>query len=183
MPSLARLLSSANKSKSKSKSTSNAIIASDGQSLSHTALSSFVNSFTLPIEHISSSGKKPVVVLALPNGPVLALALMATMNYCTAIPININAGADQIRNDIAQVDADVVIVTEDNYTRSGLDGKWVGECGLQILLLMTDGLIFTLKRQDGQRPSGEMRLTPNGEDDITLLLFTSGTTSFMQTLI
>jgi hypothetical protein len=55
------------------------------QTLTHQQLSSFIQNFRLPIFG-SATSTKPVVVLALPNGPLLGLACLAvSLYYCAAL--------------------------------------------------------------------------------------------------
>jgi hypothetical protein len=47
--------------------------------------------------------------LILPNGPELAMALLVTAHYCTAVPLNANAPRSEWEVDLEQCGADLVV--------------------------------------------------------------------------
>jgi AMP-binding enzyme len=59
------------------------------------------------------------IALILPNGPELAVALVVTAQYATAVPLNANAPATEWTADLLQCGADLVIgMSYENTTRS-----------------------------------------------------------------
>ena len=67
------------------------------KSLSHRALSKYINDFRIPVPIYTDP--KPIIVVALPIGSLLALACMAVATYYTAAPINPTSGAEEFQND------------------------------------------------------------------------------------
>jgi len=150
------------------------IDASSGVILSHQALFKFVENFSLPI-HITSL--KPVIVLALPNGPLLGLALLSTVSFYTALPVNINGGQEQFRSDVLLTNSRHILAIEGDVQRLGLREKWVTDSGMEVFLLeQGPDLTFKVKGLDSIPIGQPSPRRPNGPDDMALVLFTSGTT-------
>lgn len=144
--------------------------------LSHRLLSRFVRSFTLPIT--CEEGSKPIVVLALPNGPLSALACLAVTSYYTAAPINPSGGAEQFWNDVRLINSKAILAVAADVDRLGLRDAWIAEAGIQVFILgQAADLTFNVISLDGLLPSAaQLRPTPaNQADDRALVLFTSGT--------
>ena len=84
--------------------TSTAMInPEDGNHLTHSELASCVSEFRLPVT--SAPGQpKPVVAISLPNGPTLALTVLAVASFYTAAPVahGSGVGAEQFKSDILQ---------------------------------------------------------------------------------
>lgn len=148
--------------------------ASSSRALSHRSLSSFVQHFSLPVT--AKDDGKPVVALALPNGPLLGVALLATTAYYIAAPMSVATGGEQFRNDILQSGASVILAVRSDLVHLGLRDSWVQEAGIQVILLDDNNdLTFNMTYLD-QSPVVPVKGTkPNGPDDIALVLFTSGT--------
>lgn len=144
--------------------------------LSHRLLSHFIRNFSLPIAYQGPS--KPIVVIALPNGPLLALACMATVSYYTAAPINPAGGAEQFWNDVQLIKSSAILAAATDVDRLGLRDPWIAQAGIQVFILeQKSDLTFDVTPLDGLLPSvSELRQTPaNQADDRALVLFTSGT--------
>ncbi|KAH7116342.1 peroxisomal-coenzyme A synthetase [Dactylonectria macrodidyma] len=142
--------------------------------ITHRQLSQFVDSFALP----SSGTKRPVVCIALPNGPLLAAICVAVMTSYVAAPINPAAGPEQFKSDVIQTGADFIITTPREYERLQLTDDWVQEKEIIIVFVEGNGGDeFKLSDCDGQplSISGALQVQPNLGDDICLVLFTSGT--------
>jgi acyl-CoA synthetase (AMP-forming)/AMP-acid ligase II len=145
-----------------------------GSHISHKGLRRFVDSFRLPCGDLA---RKPIVAIALPNGPLLAAACIAVTTYYTSAPINPAAGAEQFRADVQQAGAKFILTTRDDYERLGLHDHWVASAGIQVLLVKWDksekieiqDLSGIAVSQPSQNPSY------NEPDDFGLILFTSGT--------
>ncbi|KAM5343355.1 hypothetical protein ACJ41O_011892 [Fusarium nematophilum] len=142
--------------------------------ITHRQLSQFIDNFALP----SPSTKRPVVCIALANGPLLAATCVAVMTRYVAAPINPAAGPEQFKSDVIQTGADFIITTPREYERLQLADDWVQEKEIKIVFIeWTGGDEFKLSDCDGQRlsVSGALQVQPNLGDDICLVLFTSGT--------
>ncbi|KAM4055653.1 AMP-binding enzyme [Hirsutella rhossiliensis] len=149
-----------------------------GDSITHQGLHDFAKKFRLPN---SVTTRKPVVAIALPNGPLLAATCVAVTTYYTSAPINPAAGPEQFRADVAQASAQFILTTAADYERLQLNDAWVKAANIKVLFVEWDG-------GDGialTTPSGEVLLTPdespapNTADDVGLVLFTSGTSVFV----
>lgn len=148
--------------------------ASSTTPLSHKTLASFVKRFSLPTQ--SATSKRPVVALALPNGPLLGLALLATATYYTAAPVTVASGPEQFQNDILQSRASVVLVTRQDVQRLGLQDPWVAQAGISVIIVQaTADLTFEMTHLDGSAIAVKSKPEANEHDDIALILFTSGT--------
>ncbi|KAL6817021.1 hypothetical protein V8C40DRAFT_83177 [Trichoderma camerunense] len=145
-----------------------------GDHITHDGLRKFVDTFHLPT---SGSGRKPVVAIALPNGPLLAAACIAVTTYYTSAPINPAAGAEQFRADVQQAGAQFILTTSDDCNRLGLRDPWVAAAGIEVLLMKWE----SNDRIDVKDLGGAALLPPrhkpihNKPDDFGLILFTSGT--------
>ncbi|GAB7347116.1 hypothetical protein MBLNU459_g3241t1 [Dothideomycetes sp. NU459] len=142
--------------------------------LSHQSLSAFVQHFSLPVT--AKHDRKPVIALALPNGPLLGVAILATTAYYTAAPMSVATGGEQFRSDILQSGASVILAIRSDISRLGLSDPWVLEAGIEVILLDVNGdSTFNMTYVDLSPVIPVMGNTPNGPDDIALILFTSGT--------
>ncbi|KAM0313069.1 hypothetical protein ACHAPQ_012115, partial [Fusarium lateritium] len=150
--------------------------SSGGHVITHRELQQFVNGFQLPVD-TPKQRQKPIVSIALPNGPLLAATCIAVATYYTLSPINPAAGPDQFRTDILQAGADFILTTTEEYSKLQLDASWVAENNIQVFILSWTGDEgIALKTLDGGSVSGgKIERVPNNADDIGLILFTSGT--------
>ncbi|CZR40482.1 uncharacterized protein FPRO_05382 [Fusarium proliferatum ET1] len=146
----------------------------DEDVITHRELRQFVDTFQLPVD---ASIKRPVVSIALPNGPLLAATCMAVTTYYTASPINPAAGPEQFRADILQARADFILTTKDEYKKLQLDANWVSDSYIKIFIMdWTRDEGISLRTVDGEAiPTGSAERVANKADDIGLILFTSGT--------
>jgi hypothetical protein len=143
--------------------------------ITYDGLRKLVLGFQLPIT--SSTRRKPIVAIALPNGPAMAAACMAVMTYYTAAPINPAAGPDQFRADVMQAGAKLILTSREDYERLQLTDRWVAENNIQTIIFeWTRGDQIALRTIDGQllQPPDKTPV-PNEADNIGLILFTSGT--------
>ncbi|QPC74472.1 hypothetical protein HYE68_005224 [Fusarium pseudograminearum] len=148
--------------------------SSGGHVITHHELLQFVSNFQLPVE---SPGRKPIVSIALPNGPLLAATCIAVTTYYTASPINPAAGAEQFRADILQARSNFILTTREEYTKLQLDASWVSDNNIRVYVIdwvVGDGI--SVETLDGKSvPTGIVERVANTADDISLILFTSGT--------
>lgn len=140
--------------------------------LSHAAIRQFVQNFSLKLPPRSSrDGKKPRVVVVLPNGPLMALALFAVTNAYTAVPMASNAAPEQLLLDIGRVQADAVLGLEADINRLPLD-----DSKPVFIVQPHEDLTFSLVSAHQQSDCHVHEAqTPNTEDDVAIILFTSGT--------
>ncbi|KAH7312148.1 hypothetical protein B0I35DRAFT_48884 [Stachybotrys elegans] len=142
--------------------------------MTYHGLQSLVENLRLPV---GTTETKPVVAIALPNGPLLAAMCIATATYYTSAPINQAAGPDQFRADILQSGASFILTTSEDYGRLQLAESWVAENGIQALLIEWDGgdqvVVTTTNGQSLVADRASRK--PNKADEVALILFTSGT--------
>ncbi|KAL6881519.1 hypothetical protein J3F83DRAFT_62206 [Trichoderma novae-zelandiae] len=145
-----------------------------GDFITHNGLRKFVDTFHLPT---SSAARKPIVAIALPNGPLLAATCIAVTTYYTSAPINPTAGAGQFRADIQQAGAQFILTTTDDCERLGLRDPWVAAAGIGVFVMRWDNRDEIDLRDLGGSALPTPRQQPryNGPDDFGLILFTSGT--------
>ena len=149
---------------------------SSGQFITHLGLHNFVQSF--PLCRTATGGRKPVIAIALPNGPLLAAICIAVTTYYTAAPINPAAGVDQFRADVNQAGAKTILTTAEEYKKLQLQQSWVSQDAIDVVLVDWDQSDeIRLKAVDGHKPLVPRPgiLEANKPDDIGLILFTSGT--------
>lgn len=142
--------------------------------LSHSYVREFVGHFSVPVE--GQAGRKPVVSIALPNGPLLAAVCLAVTAHYTAAPINPAAGAQQFQADVLQAGAKCILTTREDYGKLELEDGWTRENNITVLLVeLTDAMEISITTPTGAPSSATTPATPNTADDIALILFTSGT--------
>ncbi|KAM0418608.1 hypothetical protein ACHAPT_012507, partial [Fusarium lateritium] len=142
--------------------------------ITYRGLHRFVSSFQLPID---SPETKPVVAIALPNGPILAATCIAVTTYYTAAPINPAAGPEQFQADILQARARCILTTKEDYKKLLFDATWVAKNDIQIFIVnWTRGDDICVTTVEGAAiPANNIQPEPNNADAIGLILFTSGT--------
>jgi long-subunit acyl-CoA synthetase (AMP-forming) len=148
-----------------------------GKAITHHRLYTFIQNFNLPMDVIYTKPRKPVVILALPNGYLLGLASLAVATYYTAMPINISSGAEQFSRDAMLTTVKSIMVLESDMVKLGLREPWVAAAGIDVLVVEEDlNSTFSVRRV-GQpiNRSGLRRLEPNSGEDFALILLTSGT--------
>lgn len=145
-----------------------------GSYITHKGLRRFVDDFRLPSENFT---RKPIIAIALPNGPLLAATCIAVTTYYTSAPINPAAGAEQFRADVQQAGAKFILTTRDDYERLGLKDPWVASAGIQVFMVKWDNNDkIEIQDLSGVAVSQPSQNPPyNGPDDFGLILFTSGT--------
>ncbi|KUI70196.1 Putative peroxisomal-coenzyme A synthetase [Cytospora mali] len=142
--------------------------------ISHAYLKEFVGGFTLPIEQ--RGNRKPVVSIALPNGPLLAAVCLAVTTHYIAAPINPAAGPQQFQADVLQAGARCILTTTEDYSKLQLEGGWTQDNDILVLMLdLSDDMRISITMPDGTPLLCEKAAEPNAPDDIALILFTSGT--------
>ncbi|KAL2759895.1 hypothetical protein ACRALDRAFT_2023993 [Sodiomyces alcalophilus JCM 7366] len=139
--------------------------------ITHGGLRNFVATFALPLELEPASSSKPVVVIALPNGPLMAALTIAVATYYTAVPIDPAAGPDEFQADVFQVGARCVLTTADEFERLHLGDYKALQDNVSILLVEVDGGIIVLRGPDGSPspPITGSQPTPNQPDDVVII--------------
>jgi acyl-CoA synthetase (AMP-forming)/AMP-acid ligase II/acetyltransferase-like isoleucine patch superfamily enzyme len=127
---------------------------------------------------------KPVVAISLPNGPLLAITVLATATYYTAAPVahGNGVGKDQFKVDVLQSRSNIVLASAEDVSRLGLRDPWLTEAGIAVLLIdLSDSLDLIMRNIDGAFINSSIAGStsdhprPNTADDTAILLFTSGT--------
>lgn len=145
--------------------------------------------------HTMKLGRGHRVALVLPNGPELALAILATTAWCSCVPLNTFGAKAELKSDLIQSSVDLVIGL---YSDHGGIKAMAQDLGIAYCELLPDSQfagLFTLidtvrvpgspkralQQQEADRSAGSMllheeRFQPNSHRDEILVLFTSGTT-------
>ncbi|KID88756.1 peroxisomal-coenzyme A synthetase [Metarhizium guizhouense ARSEF 977] len=144
------------------------------QFITHKGLHDFVATFPLAV---GPAERKPVVAIALPNGPLLAATCIAVTTYYTAAPINPMAGIEQFRADVLQSGAKVILTSSQDYEKLQLGGEWASDENIEIFVVDWNNRddIRILNTAGHVLKPRDPRPRPNAPDDIALILFTSGT--------
>ena len=139
------------------------------QDITHNQLLEFVQGFEIPVTNHGCL-KKPVLAVLLPNGPLLAAAVIATATWYTAAPINPAAGPEQVAADIALSGASAILTcrAEDEKLR-------LGQMGLSVFYVEDNGEGIHVECPKGSIPAAVAKPSPNKGDDVSIILFTSGT--------
>lgn len=147
--------------------------------ITHGRLRNFVTTFALPLEleppssssSSSSVSSKPVVVIALPNGPLMAALTIAVATYYTAVPINPAAGPDEFQADIIQVGARCVLTTAHELERLHLGDYKTLQDTLSIFIVEADDGTIVLRRPDSRplTPITSPQPTPNRPGDVAII--------------
>jgi long-subunit acyl-CoA synthetase (AMP-forming) len=143
------------------------IDATTGRNLTHGAIQQFVHNFQLPIG-LSRHGK-PRIAVILPNGPLMAIAVLAFTNRYTIVPMASNTVPEQLHMDIEQCQADAVVALDSDIGKLQLDNGSRPIFGVKPL----EDLTFRVVSE--QHASGASDIPANAGDDIAIILFTSGT--------
>ena len=144
------------------------------KNLSHRALSTFIDNFRIPVP--TYNGTKATVVIALPNGHLMALACLAVATYYTAAPINSTNGAEQFRNDVLHTNSKTILVRRLDLERLELYDSWIAEASIEVFVV--DGrpdMTFDLSPLNKPSQLVDYPSVPNSPDDLAFVLYTSGT--------
>ncbi|KAF5361771.1 hypothetical protein D9756_002165 [Leucocoprinus leucothites] len=158
-----------------------AIYAPDAsqRALTHEHLRSFISTFVLPHSptHIPI-GPNDRVLVALPNGPLNAAAILAIACYHTCAPVNASCTSSELRDDAKRLGIKVIVSSKDSVERLGLISLQE-ELGCDVILLepQPDGPagLFNMECLDRQSIFPSQPSQPHTLDDLSLVLQTSGT--------
>ncbi|KAL4911733.1 hypothetical protein BDW62DRAFT_217121 [Aspergillus aurantiobrunneus] len=138
------------------------------QQISYARLRSFIQDFDLGLP--CPARGRPKVAVMLPNGPILALAVLAIGNRYTMIPMARTVAPEQLRADVEAVEADAILMLEADVPKVELDSS------LPIFTVQPQpDLTFTVASTHPTTVSPTQTKQDNGPDDVAVLLFTSGT--------
>jgi len=120
-------------------------------------------------------GRNDRVILALNNGPEMAVAFLATAACVTCVPLNPGYRADEFEFYMSRLNAKALIVDSENDSPAKAIAS---DLGLSIIELapVTDAAAGVFKLEGGQRLANQQGGFAQA-DDQALLLHTSGTTS------
>jgi acyl-coenzyme A synthetase/AMP-(fatty) acid ligase len=158
-----------------------AIFAPDAsqRALTHEQLRVFISNFVLPHSpaHIPI-GPNDRVIVALPNGPLNAVALLSIACYHTCAPVNASCTSSELRDDAKRLGAKVIVASKESVERLELVALQ-DELSCQVILLelQSDGPagLFSMACLNSQSISPSQPSRLHGLDDLSLVLQTSGT--------
>lgn len=151
-----------------------------GRHITHGTLHDAVKNFSLPLAEQSGS----VVAIAISNGPLLASICLAVACHYIAAPINPATSAEQFLRDVKQVGTRTIITTSAEADRLGLSKSWARVEGIQLYFAAlentpddeSENLSVKVSDAEGVRLPDDIRSPRlNKPEDVSLLLFTSGT--------
>lgn len=166
------------------------------QSITYKSLRKFIDKFNIPLPVVdetdskSIATQKPIVCIAIPNGPVLAAICLAVANRYIAAPINrdLSVGPDQFQADVLASGASFILTAIGDVDRLQLSGpsSWAVKQGIMVFAVAYhDGpgeldyeslASLTLTDMvDASSSSIPPHPEPNTGEDIAIILFTSGT--------
>lgn len=163
-------------------STSNPAVFSPDplqRALTHEQLRAFISTFVLPHSptHIPI-GPNDRVLVALPNGPLNAVAMLSVACYHTCAPVNASCTSSELKDDAIKLGAKLILASKDSAERLGL-GSLQEELGCDVILAEPrsegpSGLFdMTCLNKQTIFPRGPSK--PQALDDLALVLQTSGT--------
>ncbi|KAK4626435.1 Oxalate--CoA ligase [Fulvia fulva] len=150
-----------------------------GRSAYHNKLATSIANFRLPLHSVPGQ-RKPVVAISLPNGPLLAMTVLATAAYYTAAPVahGSGVGKEQFKADVLQSKSNLVLACITDVERLGLRDAWLKAANIPVLLVdLADDFTLILHNLEGRevKPNTIAQPVPNTADDTGIMLFTSGT--------
>ncbi|KAL3473421.1 hypothetical protein BJX99DRAFT_248963 [Aspergillus californicus] len=137
------------------------------QEISYAKLRGFIQTFDLGLPCPAQG--RPKVAVMLPNGPILALAVLAIANRYTMIPMARTVAPEQLKAEVDAVEADAFLMLDADVSKVQLD--------LDVPIFAVHpqpDLTFTVT-STSTTPTTTQTLPDNGPDDVAVLLFTSGT--------
>ncbi|OKL61481.1 hypothetical protein UA08_03423 [Talaromyces atroroseus] len=138
------------------------------RSLTHNAIRQFAQSFQIPVG--PSRHGKPRVAVILPNGLLMAVAVLTFANRYTILPMVSNMVPEQLHMDIEHSQADAIVALDADIGKLHLDNGSRPVFGIEQL----EDLTFRVVSSQ-HAPSTTSNILPNAGDDIAIILFTSGT--------
>ncbi len=157
-----------------------ALVTVDGEVLDHSSLSAEVDRLS---ESLRGAGIGPGdrVAIVLPNGPEMALALLAVMSSACAAPLNPKYTADELAFYLGDLEP-AALLTLEGHSPEGASAASdmlsirIAGRGLRLDML-TDGAAGPGARAAAGRSPGPNAASSPGPEDEALVLHTSGTTS------
>ncbi|KAL4805105.1 hypothetical protein BDV18DRAFT_152964 [Aspergillus unguis] len=132
--------------------------------ISYARLRQFIQEFDLGLPCPAQG--RPRVAVMLPNGPILASAVLAVGNRYTMIPMARTVAPEQLRADVEAVEADAILMLEADVEKVQVNVPvFVANPQPDLTFTVSCSHPSTTKQSIGD----------NGPDDASVLLFTSGT--------
>ncbi|KAJ3246725.1 hypothetical protein HDU78_006260 [Chytriomyces hyalinus] len=110
--------------------------------LTHRRLKSFVHDCSIPLPGLSRSSRVGVL---LPEGPELAVCLVALLSHCCVVPMNSHLTAREVAAELAQLRADAVVLNAVDHDEELV--RILSATGVTTMFLLPDALhcgLFTL---------------------------------------
>jgi len=146
--------------------------------------------------HHMKIGRGQRVALVLPNGPELAVAILAVSNWASCVPLNANGAHDELESDLKACNAKIVIGMEEEVNSPNSIANIAFKVGIPFCGLVASPVeagIFQLIPPDmrhfaahhqqleftppvPEEVADNQKFQPNSHQDEVLVLFTSGTT-------
>ena len=121
-------------------------------------------------------GPDQVCALCMPNGAEAAVTLLATMCYCTAVPLSAQETSDELHRSLLRTDAEIVIVMKG--AENGPVTEAAKKLKISVVQVSPHPYVAGLTTANGI-VSGRLRMgkdkVPAGPDHSALMLHTSGT--------
>ncbi|MEI9417700.1 AMP-binding protein, partial [Mesorhizobium sp. Cs1321R2N1] len=151
-----------------------AILAPDRPTLTHGGLRALIKATATQL-HALGIGRGDRVAIVLPNGPEMATAFVAVAATASTAPLNPAYRADELDFYLTDIGAKAILVAENE---TGPAVTVAGRLGIGVLRLIVPpdapaGSFAIKGAAVGQQAAPAMA----GNDDVALLLHTSGTTS------
>ena len=122
-------------------------------------------------------GSHDRVAIALPDGPKMAVAFLAVASIATCAPLNPAYRSQEFDFYLSDLNAKALIVQSGVADAARIVAKERGITIIELTLDLTlEAGIFTLNSGESQHPADDS-FTQANDDDIALILHTSGTTS------
>ncbi|CAN5225919.1 acyl--CoA ligase [soil metagenome] len=151
-----------------------AILAPDRPLLSHGGLRRQMRGTVARLNQLGI-GRGDRVAIVLPNGPEMASAFVSVAAAATTAPLNPAYRADELEFYLTDIGAKAILVA---FDEAGPSVQVAERLGIAVLRLIFDPVdpagVFTI---EGRAVGPAVNTGASGDDDVALLLHTSGTTS------
>ncbi len=151
-----------------------AILAPDRAPLAYAALVAQIER-TIASLRVAGFARHARIAICLPNGPEMAVALLALIGGATCVPFNPALDEASYRAALATLHVDALVVPSGADTPAANAAKALGVALLRLAFSAADAAgVFTLASDTPRTPAAE---TPARDEDVGLVLQTSGTTA------
>ena len=148
--------------------------------LLHADLHSFISNFSLPHLPPLSFDVNDRIMLLIPPGPECAVALLALCAYHSCVPVNPACTRDELKEDVSRLGAKAILTTKELAAHLELKSLHAEGLELEVILLepRTTGPVGLFDLSPGVKDHAiniVFDLKRNSLNDVSLILFTSGT--------